>query len=245
MKSTPLLWNTPACRAPRRQDCPEACSSPRMSWLAARFVGTLLVACMFSLAMPGLACAAPLPAFESDQEAHAWLRKNSHYYNLMAEDVDKRGGIGFGMLENRAGGMLKNEHGQRRILLAKDLKGAERLSIQIFELTNAYQEKLHTAVDERARNGTIKTQIEFGLLHELIEYDGLRYHRFVLAELDAVIDGGVPREMLTWINPKLTNLASYELPLAFEFVEAQAKSGHTGHYHKWFWTQKGMKPAAR
>jgi hypothetical protein len=245
MKPTPFIWNFHVRRAGETHGCVDGESSSEVSWHAARFVSSLLVMCMLSLVLSGPAWAVPLPRFESDLEAHVWLRKNSHYYNLMAEDVDKRGGIGFGTLENRAGGMLENEHGRRRILLAKDLKGAERLSIHIFELTNAYQERLHTAVDERVRNGTIKMQIEFGLLHELIEYDGLRYHRFVLAELDAVIDGGVPREMLTWINPKLTNLASYELPLAFEFVEAQAKSGHTGHYHKWFWTQKSMKPVAR
>lgn len=188
--------------------------------------------------------AVSLPAFESDQEAHHWLKKHSPYYNLMAEDVERRGGITFGRLEDRPGGMLEHGSGQaqRRILLAKGLKGAERLSIQVFELTNAYQQRLHDEVDERARNGAVETPAEFGLLHELIEYDGLRYHRFVLSELNAVLDGGVPREMLAWINPKLTDLASYELPLAFEYVSAQAKSGHTAHYHRWFWRQKGAKP---
>jgi hypothetical protein len=189
--------------------------------------------------------AASLPTFDSDQAAHHWLKKNSPYYNLMAAEVERRGGLVFGDLENRSGGMLENGTGRAksRILLARDLKGAQRLSIQIFELTNAYQQRLHDEVDERARRGAIETPAEFGLLHELIEYDGLRYHRFVLAELDAVLDGGIPREMLTWVNPKLTNLASYELPLAFEYVKAQAESGHTEHYHRWFWRQKGSEPA--
>jgi hypothetical protein len=189
--------------------------------------------------------AASLPEFDSDRAAHLWLRKNSPYYNLMAEEVERQGGVAFGILEERSGGMVEHDPGQarRRILLAKDLKGAQRLSIQIFELTNAYQQRLHDEVDERARRSAIETPAEFGLLHELIEYDGLRYHRFVLAELNAVLEGGIPREMLTWINPKLTNLASYELPLAFEYVKAQGESGHTAHYHRWFWKQKGAESA--
>lgn len=189
--------------------------------------------------------AATLPVFESDQAAHLWLKKHSPYYKLMAAEVEKRGELVFGTLEDRSGGMVENGVGLpgSRILLAKDLKGAQRVSILIFELTNAYQQRLHDEVDKRARSGAIATPEEFGLLHELIEYDGLRYHRFVLAELDAVLEGGIPREMLAWINPKLTNLASYELPLAFEYVKAQAEGGHTDHYHRWFWKQKGAEPA--
>jgi hypothetical protein len=189
--------------------------------------------------------AASLPAFDADHAAHLWLRKHSPYYNLMTEEVERRGSIAFGVLEDRSGGMMESGAGQaqRRILLSKDLKGAGRLSIQIFELTNAYQQRLHEEVDQRARSGAIGTPTEFGLLHELIEYDGLRYHRLVLAELNAVLEDGIPREMLTWINPKLTDLASYELPLAFEYVKGQAESGHTAHYHEWFWKQKTAKSA--
>lgn len=200
--------------------------------------------CALFIITPCHAQSIALPDFASDLEAHAWLRKHSPYYNTMAEEVEKAGAVSYGILKARAGGLVERGSGGRRILLAKDLKGAHRISVQIFELTNLYQQKRHDAVDERARLGTIKTPEEFGLLHELIEYDGLRYHRFVLAELDAVLEGGIPREMLTWINPELTNLASYELPLALEFVEAQAKGGHTAHYHAWFWTQKGETPKA-
>lgn len=185
------------------------------------------------------AAAERLPRFASDEEAHAWLREKSAYYRMMAADVDKRGGVRFGVLDGRTGGMAETRKGQKYILLADNLTGPARVSILIFELTNFFQEKAHAEIDERARNGKITTPVEFGLLHELIEYDGLRYHRFVLAELDVILDGGVPREMLTWVNPALTTLASYELPLAFAFVEAQAKSGHTDHYREWFWRQAG------
>jgi hypothetical protein len=194
--------------------------------------------CALSIFTPCHAQPMVLPDFASDLDAHTWLRKHSPYYKTMAEEVEKDGIVSYGVLEARTGGLVQRGGDGRRILLAKELKGSQRLSVQIFELTNLYQHKQHDAVDERARRGTIQTPEEFGLLHELIEYDGLRYHRFVLAELDGVLEGGIPREMLMWINPELTDLASYELPLAFEFVEAQAKSGHTAHYHEWFWTQK-------
>lgn len=212
-----------------------------------RYIAWISVAwcvCVFSIITQGHAQPIALPDFASDPDAHAWLQKHSPYYKTMTEEVEKDGSVSYGVLEVRTGGLVERGNGGRRILLAKELKGAHRLSVQIFELTNLYQQKRHDAVDERARGGVIKTPEEFGLLHELVEYDGLRYHRFVLAELDAVLKGGIPRAMLTWINPELTNLASYELPLAFEFVEAQAKSGHTAHYHEWFWTQKLVAPKA-
>jgi hypothetical protein len=40
--------------------------------------------------------------------------------------------------------------------------------------------------------------------------------------------------MLTWINPQLTTLASYSLPLAHDYLESQNKGGHTDHYRKYF-----------
>ena len=182
------------------------------------------------------ACAGELPRFSSDEEADAWLRKQSPYYAMMAEDVDRRGGYKFRTANHRKG-MVLYERGQRYIEMNEALAGPERVSILIFELTNAHQEARHQEVDARARDGRIRDAIHFGLLHELVEYDGLRHHRKVLAELDKTV-GGVPREMLTWLNPALTTLASYELPYAFVYVEAQAKSGHTAHYHRWFEKQR-------
>jgi hypothetical protein len=87
--------------------------------------------------------------------------------------------------------------------------------------------------DRRAATGAIKNAEVFALRHELIEYDGLRYHRDVLSELDKSM-GGIPREMLTWINPRLTTLDSYSLPLAHNYLESQNKGGHTDHYRKYF-----------
>ncbi len=198
-----------------------------------------LHAMMLVLLLTGWGRAEPLPDFATDDAAHAWLKQKSPWYKRMSDEADKRGRVQFGSLPEGRGGLVESRHGQRHILLSDALKGAARLSILIYEMTNVYQEPAHLEVEARAREGRVATAEEFALLHELIEYDGLRYHRFVLAELDAVLTGGIPRDMLTRINPELTTLASYELPLAYVYVKAQEAGGHSAHYREAFKKVKG------
>lgn len=200
-----------------------------------------LIVALVTIAFSFLAHAGDVPQFSKDEEADAWLRKNSPFYAQMAAEVDSRGGCKFRTVADAPrAGELHFENGQRYIVLGADLHGPERVSVMAFEMTNAYQERKHQEIDSRARTGAINDPAEFGLLHELVEYDGLRLHRQVLSELDEAI-GGIPKAMLDWINPSLTTLANYELPFAFAYMEAQAKSGHTAHYQKWFWMQRAMK----
>ena len=112
-------------------------------------------------------------------------------------------------------------------------------------MTNAFQQPKHAAIDQRVISGEITDPIHFGLLQELIEYDGLSLHRRVLEELQAS-SGEIPAEMFVWVADAKT-FAEYRVPLAADYIDAQAKSGHTAHYHKWYWVQKGVKeePAAR
>ena len=183
-----------------------------------------------------------LPSFANDQGADAWLRSRSPFYNTMATEVDGRGGYRFRSWDQPRGNVVHTD-GTRYIELNPALNGGERLSILIFEMTNAFQDTKHLEIDQRARTGAIKTAVEFALRHELIEYDGLRYHRDVLSELDKS-NGGIPREMLAWINPRLTTLASYSLPLVHDYLESQDKSGHTEHYRKHFPICAGSAAAA-
>ena len=171
-------------------------------------------------------------SFANDEDADAWLRSKSSFYDAMAREVDERGGYTFRTWDQPRGNVVY-ANGTRYIELNRGLKGSERLSILIFEITNAFQDAKHCEIDQRARSGAIKTAEEFALRHELIEYDGLRYHRDVLSELNKSM-GGVPRDMLTWINPRLTTLDSYSLPLAHDYLESQNKGGHTDHYRKHF-----------
>ncbi|HEV7401802.1 MAG TPA: hypothetical protein VGO11_02705, partial [Chthoniobacteraceae bacterium] len=121
------------------------------------------------------------------------------------------------------------------IELGARLAGAERVGILIFELTNCFQAPQHQEVDHAAGTGKIKTAREFGLLHEIVELDGLRHHRRVLEELDALLHG-IPLEMFRWIssNPGLARLDDYHLPYAFDYLKAQSANGHTQLYYDWF-----------
>jgi hypothetical protein len=180
-----------------------------------------------------------LPSFASDKDADAWLRSKSPSYDSMVREVDRRGGYTFRSWDQPRGTVV-HEKGTRYIQLNPALKGGERLSILIFEITNAFQDTKHIEIDQQARTGVIKNAEVFALRHELIEYDGLRYHRDVLSELDK-FPGGIPREMLTWINPRLATLVSYRLPLVHDYLESQNKSGHTDHYRKYFPIKRAEK----
>lgn len=180
-----------------------------------------------------------LPSFASDKDADAWLRSKSPSYDSMANEVDRRGGYTFRSWDQPRGTVV-HENGTRYIQLNPGLKGGERLSILIFEITNAFQDTKHIEIDQQARTGAIENAEVFALRHELIECDGLRYHRDVLSELDKFL-GGIPREMLTWINPRLTTFDSYRLPLVHDYLESQNKSGHTDHYRKYFPIKRAEK----
>ena len=153
---------------------------------------------------------AELPLFSNDWDADAWLRSNSPAYDSMAKEVDRRGGYNFRSW-NEPRGTLVHENGGRYVQLNPALKGGERLSILTFEITNIFQDEKHREIDQRARTGAIRDAEMFALRHELIEYDGLRFHRKVLEDLEKSL-GAIPREMLTWINPQLATL--WQLPSA-------------------------------
>lgn len=187
---------------------------------------------------------AEVPDFDADINADRWLRASSPFYRTMAEAVDRDGGYVIRRGAEHPKGVVTYENGRRFIELNDTLKGPERVSILIFELTNAWQQSKHTEIDEAARNGQIVSAREFGIRHELVELDGLRLHRRVLAELEPIA-GEIPRSMFTWINPELTTLAGYEIPFAHDFIKAQEGGGHTAHYWKWFGKQAAMGRAAR
>ena len=130
-------------------------------------------------------------------------------------------------------GVAYTKDGRGYIELNDKLKGAHRVSILVFELTNLYQERRHREVTDRVRRGELDNPAVFGMLREMIEYDGLRLHREVLVELQSVI-GTVPPEMITWVVASVKSVAEYELPFAYDYLKAQAANGHTAHYLKLF-----------
>lgn len=179
--------------------------------------------------------AAEFPIFNSDAAADRWLRANSTYYRTMAVAVDSRTGYSIRTARKGSGGVVTWEKGKPVIELSAALTGPKRIGILIFELTNCFQAPQHQEVDRAAQAGEIKTAREFGLRHEIVEYDGLRHYRRVLEELDATLHG-VPSEIFRWISstPGLNKLDDYQLPYAFDYLKAQAASGHTQLYDAWF-----------
>jgi hypothetical protein len=174
-----------------------------------------------------------LPGFESDRQADRWLREQSPWYRSMAEAVDRSGGYTFGRTTEMPGGLAYFKDGRGFIELNDSLKGAQRVSVLIFELTNLYQERRHQEVADRVRHGELNNAAVFGLLRESIEYDGLRLHLDVLSELHPVL-GAVPPEMIAWVSSTARSFAEYRLPFAYDYLKAQETSGHTAHYIRLF-----------
>ncbi|MCE9611443.1 MAG: hypothetical protein K8R23_14700 [Chthoniobacter sp.] len=101
----------------------------------------------------GIAGAAELPAFGSDQEADRWFRENSAFYRSMAKVVEAAGGYTIGSTVEWPGGDAYYKDNQGYIKLNDSLKGAHRFSILIFELTHLYQERHHRELTDRVRLG--------------------------------------------------------------------------------------------
>jgi hypothetical protein len=189
-------------------------------------------AALWLLLGSSLACAEGLPAFETDQEADRWLRENSRAYRGMAQTVDRQGGYTIGRTADMPGGVAYFKDGRGYVELNDALKGAHRVSVMIFELTNLYQEQRHQEVANRVRRGDLNDPDVFVLWREMIEYDGLRLHRKVLAELEPVL-GTVPPEMIAWVVTA-KSFAEYELPFAYDYLTAQWGTDHTTHYLRLF-----------
>ena len=185
------------------------------------------------LLVPPVACAAGLPDFESDRQADQWLREHSARYLNMAEGADRRGGYTIGRAVEAPAGLAYFKDGRGYIELNDALKGAHRVSVLIFEVTNLHQEPRHQEVADRVRRGELNNPAAFGLLRETIEYDGLRLHRNVLVELKPVL-GTVPPEMITWASSTAKSFDEYQLPFAYDYMKAQEASGHTAHYLRLF-----------
>jgi len=198
-----LIWSTAVLAAESSKDGPATIEATKIDWKT----------CQDSAAID------------------AFLREVSPFYTAMARFVEFEGGYKFEDRVDLAAG--KWNAASRTIELHKDLRGAHRASIIAFEMTNAYQQKLHTEVDSKAAGGAIATETEFALLHELIEYDGLRLHRTVLEEIEKHL-GRLPGDFFFTCNPKPKAVKEYQLPLVTDYLKHMKASGHTAHYYPWF-----------
>jgi hypothetical protein len=206
---------------------------------------TIPLILLFTLFLPGHLVAAE-PAGQLDFATckdnvaiDAYLRKASPLYSAMARIVEFHGGYTISDRKGISGGLWNAA--ERKIELDLRLAGAHRASIVAFEMTNAYQERLHKEVDLAVVAGEITTKTEFALRHELLEYDGLRLHREMLVEIENHL-GKIPSEFFFVSNPKPDTVAKYQLPLVMDFLKEMNASGHTASYYQWFETQKKQTP---
>jgi hypothetical protein len=177
--------------------------------------------------------AGDLPKFETDQAADTWLREHSPLYRSMVGSLEMHGGYGFASSKEIPRALTVPENGRVTIKLNEAIHGPERVSLAIFELTNAYQLDKFRDLELEVQTGVVKDASEYAILRALIEMDGLRIHRRILGELDKTL-GGVPKEMFQWIRPDALTLESYELPPAFDYIRAQQNSSYRASYEQLF-----------
>ena len=88
-------------------------------------------------------------------------------------------------------------------------------------------------VDRNADEGRITDVMEYVIMRELVEYDGLTLHKRVLEELERAI-GVLPREMFDRLTSAKT-LSDYEISPAYDAVKFQMRpAGLHDHYRKAF-----------
>jgi len=152
-----------------------------------------------------------------------FLRKASPLYNAMARIVEFQGGYEVADKTDIPAGEWNPA--ERKICVNSLLAGPHRVSIVAFEMTNAYQQRLHAEIDMAVVAREITTKTEFALRHELVEYDGLRLHREILIEIEKHL-GKVPPEFFFMAgSPKPDSVAKYQLPLVMDFLKDMKAKG--------------------
>ena len=175
-------------------------------------------------------------SFKTDDETDKWLRNTSPMYARMVKEIKARKNVrGYRFVANdkiRAG-MAAWVDGFQEIQLNPKLKGPRRIATLVFEIANGYRAPEHQGIDLAADKGLIRTPEEFGLAHEIYEYEALRLQRQVLIELESRV-GRLPKDFFYLVTPPARSAKDYRMPGLYQFLKTQKKSGHTAHYFRWF-----------
>ena len=193
-----------------------------------------LSACVLLMLLPTISFAVEWPT--DDNSLDKLLKEKSLKYKRMAAAVEERQGYRIEASDDTALGDVTCDKNGLIIRLNPKLQGARRATVLIWEIGNAFQRPRFDEIDQRVKDGSIRSHTEFGLRMELIEYDTFRHHREVLEDLSASL-GPVDSDFLFFINPSLKRLEEYALPYVHDYIEAQAKSRHTHHYEEWYYRQ--------
>jgi len=182
-------------------------------------------------------------SFETDAETDKWLTENSVTYAKIVEDIKTRNdvrGYRFAAREDIPRGMMAWVDGYLEIQLKTELSGPSRVTTLIFEMANASRSRDHWQIDLAVDEGLIRTAEEFGLAHEMIEYEALRLHRQVLIEIESRA-GSLPVEFFYYVTPAPRSTKDYQLPDLCQYLKTQKESGHTDHYYKHFDRRKSAR----
>jgi hypothetical protein len=107
--------------------------------------------------------------------------------------------------------------------------------------SSSYQRPTFAEITRRARTGEIAAAREYGIRMELVEHGSHQLHREVLEDLSrAGFDIG--GDFLYFLNPRLNSVDAYQIPSAHAYIDAMAKSGHTKHYEKSYYSVVGKTP---
>lgn len=186
-------------------------------------------------------------SFKTDAQIDRWLSEASPAYAMMAKAVRSRKSLrGYRIVgrEDIPAGNVAWVDGFLEIQLNPKLAGPLRISILAFEMANAYRNPDHQEIDRAVDEGYITTQEEFGLAHEMLEYEAMRLHRTVLVEIEQRA-GTLPEGFFYLVTPAPPSAARYQLPALYTYLKTQRQSGHTAHYYRWFHRRRGEKTAPK
>lgn len=182
-----------------------------------------------------------LPLGASDHRSDLWLRRASPTYARMVREIRARPEVSDLLFRApaevpQAAAVFRA--GKLEIQVNPEIRGARRLTLIAFEVANAYRQREHDAIDRAVDQGLITTAAEFGLAHEIYEYEALRLHRQVLLEVEERVERPLPGDMFMTTPPPPSAKAS-QLPDLLRYLEHQRATGHTAHYERWFARRKG------
>lgn len=169
-----------------------------------------------------------------------WLIDKSPTYREMVKDIRARPIFGTYIIKDDISVKSGNTYardGRLEIHVNPNLLPARKISTVIFEISNAYFNPEHQKIDSLVDNGFIKTKEEFGLAHEIYEYEAIRKHRSVIGDINNICSR-LPKEFYHLVSIKDRSFEDYKIPDLDRYLENQLKSGHTAHYYGWFSKRK-------
>ena len=176
----------------------------------------------------------------SNDEIDSWLTEKSPTYSEMVKDIRIRPIFSAYVIKDSnsvKSGNTYARNGRLEIHVNSGLLPARKISTIIFEMSNAYFNPEHQKIDRLVDNGFIKTKEEFGLAHEIYEYEAIRMHRSVIADINSVCNK-LPKEFYHLVSIKDRDFEDYKIPDLDRYLDNQLKSGHTDHYYRWFSKRK-------